>query len=278
MNAHNQIQEATSPPKGLCALPAIQSLAKTYDLSPEQFVFTFKAMAMPASHSDAEFVACCLVAREHGLNPLTKEIYFMKTKSGAIQPIVSVDGWVRKCNEHPQFDGMEFQEISSDTNEPIAMTCTIFRKDRGHPTRVTEHIDECRAVGGAVWKTSPRRMLRHRALTQAARYAFGFAGVMDRDEFDQWQSMRDVTPARAAPLEIPDIPDAPTEAEASQENAETVGKAEAEKFLIHLEENISLCSSAEELAEIADHNADMISRLPKAHRLKAATMLSEAAE
>ena len=95
----------------LAALPAVQSMATTYGLSPEQLVYTFKAIAMPASHSDAEFVACCLVAREHGLNPLTKEIYFMKTKSGTIQPIVSVDGWVRKCNEHPMFDGMEIFDV-----------------------------------------------------------------------------------------------------------------------------------------------------------------------
>lgn len=180
----------------LAALPAVQSMATTYGLSPEQLVYTFKAIAMPASHSDAEFVACCLVAREHGLNPLTKEIYFMKTKSGTIQPIVSVDGWVRKCNEHPMFDGMEIFDVNDAEGKLQAATCIMYRKDRAHPVKITEDLDECAKHGGPVWKTHPRRMLRHRALTQAARYAFGFAGLMDQDEFLQWQGMKDITPDR----------------------------------------------------------------------------------
>ena len=150
----------------LAALPAVQSMATTYGLSPEQLVYTFKAIAMPASHSDAEFVACCLVAREHGLNPLTKEIYFMKTKSGTIQPIVSVDGWVRKCNEHPMFDGMEIFDVNDAEGKLTASTCIIYRKDRNHPIKVTEWMAECRREGVGPWKSHPRRMLRHKAMIQ----------------------------------------------------------------------------------------------------------------
>lgn len=134
----------------------------------------------------------------------------MKTKAGQIQPIVSVDGWMRKCNEHPKFDGMKFVDTIADNGDPISVTCIIYRTDRSHPIEVTEYFDECSKAGGAAWKITPKRMLRHRALTQAARYAFGFAGLMDRDEFDQWQSMKDVTPkaAQAAAFEIPDeVPD-----------------------------------------------------------------------
>lgn len=192
---------------GVIALPAIQDLAKVYNLDAAAFVYTFKAVAMPQPHTDAEFVSCCLVAREHGLNPLTREIYFMRTKSGAMQAIISVDGWVKKCNEHPKFDGMKFIDTMSDKGDPISVTCIIYRKDRTHPIEVTEYFDECSKAGGPVWKTSPKRMLRHRALTQSARYAFGFAGIMDRDEFDQWQRMKDVTPKAAAPVATFDIPE-----------------------------------------------------------------------
>lgn len=208
----------TDTRKGVEALPAIVGLADSYALSAAAFVFTFKAVAMPAGHSDAEFVSCCLVAKEHGLNPLTKEIYFMKTKSGSIQPIVSVDGWVRKLNEHPQFDGMQFSEQNDGNGNVVSMTCTIYRRDRKHPTIVTEYLDDCSKSGGPVWKINPRRMLRHRVLTQCARYAIGFAGVMDRDEFDQWQAMRDVTPKPApAALELPDIPDEAPEPASDQQ-------------------------------------------------------------
>ena len=129
---------------------------------------------MPASHSDAEFVACCLVAREHGLNPLTKEIYFMKTKSGTIQPY-RLSGWV----------GAQVQR-APDVRRHGNLRCQRCRRqasgrnlhhvpqDRAHPVKITEDLEECAKHGGPVWKTHPRRMLRHRALTQAARYAFGF--------------------------------------------------------------------------------------------------------
>ena len=140
------------------------------------------------------------------------------------------------------------------------------------------------------WTKDPDQMLCYRGARHWARRWMPdrLLGIYSTDELDDIAErdvpsglralrMKNITPA-AAPLEIPDIPDAPTEAEASQEIAETIDKVEAEKFLIQLEENISLCSSAVELAEIADHNANMIARLPKTQRLKAATMLSEAAE
>lgn len=281
-------QEVKQEARGIEALPAVQSLAKAYELSAAAFVYTFKTVAMPTPHTDAEFVSCCLVAKEHGLNPLTKEIYFMKTKSGQIQPIVSVDGWVRKCNEHPKFDGMEFSDVLDDKGGLIAVTCTIHRSDRKHPTRVTEYLEDGLKVGGPVWKIVPRRMLRHRALTQAARYAFGFAGVMDRDEFDQWQAMRDITPPKAAPLEIPDdIPDIKSGANDTKA-AETGAKepdtepdnqdelADPEGFLAKLADDLALCSSVEELDEIKLHNAELIERLPKSHKAKAQKMLDEA--
>ncbi len=273
-------QEVKQEARGIEALPAVQSLAKAYELSAAAFVYTFKTVAMPTPHTDAEFVSCCLVAKDHGLNPLTKEIYFMKTKSGQIQPIVSVDGWVRKCNEHPKFDGMEFSDVLDDKGGLIAVTCTIHRSDRKHPTRVTEYLEDGLKVGGPVWKIVPRRMLRHRALTQAARYAFGFAGVMDRDEFDQWQAMRDITPTRPAPLEIPDDdelqPKRIAEPAPTEEPDEPL--ADADGFLEKLAEDLALCQSTDELKEIADANADMIARLPKEHRVKADKMLADASE
>lgn len=189
----------TSAPSGIYAVPAIIDMAGHYDLTTTVFVNTFRAVAMPTPHTEAEFLSCVLVAREHGLNPLTKEIYFMKTKGGAIQPIVSVDGWMRKLNEHPQFDGLEFEDRLDDAGKMISVTCVVYRKDRSRPIKVTEYLDECAASGGPVWTKSPKRMLRHRALTQAARYAIGFAGVMDHDEFEQWQAMRDVTPNKLMP-------------------------------------------------------------------------------
>ena len=188
------------------------ALAERYGMDPKAFEITIRAMAMPKEHTDEEFAACCLVAKEHNLNPFTREIYFMRTKSGTIQPIVGVDGWIRKCNEHPAFDGMNFEDSHDDKGKPVAIKCLIHRKDRQHPIVVTEYLTECQRPTDN-WKQMPGRMLRHRALIQCARVAFGFAGIMDPDEFEQWQerfrgeTARDITPAKAPTLALPDIPD-----------------------------------------------------------------------
>jgi hypothetical protein len=63
-------------------------------------------------------------------------------------------------------------------------TCTLYIKGRSHPVRVTEYKDECfRAT--EPWKTMPKRMLRHKALIQSARVAFGFSGIYDEDEAER---------------------------------------------------------------------------------------------
>lgn len=260
----------------VASLPAIQTMATTYGLDAAAFVYTFKSVAMPDQHSEPEFVSCCLVAKEHGLNPLTKEIYFMKTKAGAIQPIVSVDGWIRKCNEHPQFDGLEFHD-KIENGKLHAIECSIYRKDRTRPTTVIEYMSECAGQTGP-WRSHPSRMLRHKSLIQCARIAFGFAGVMDQDEFDQWQrSTKDVTPQQ--PLQCaPEIPDDTSPPSIPDAEIVTDEISDADGFIAKLEEDITLCTSVEELREIADANADMIARLPQRMRIKAAQLFSEAAE
>jgi phage recombination protein Bet len=268
---------------GLVSLPAIQEMADGYKLSAKAFAFTFRAVAMPQPHTEAEFVSCCLVAREHALNPLTKEIYFMRDKHGNIQAIVGVDGWIKKCNEHPQFDGLEFEHVHDNDGAPVSVKARIFRKDRTRAVEVTEYLKECVQVRKAdgPWQSHPNRMLRHRALCQCARLAFGFAGIMDRDEFDQWQAMRDITPAKPDTTAItsealPDIPDIP-DVEASDipdlpsDEVDTI--ADVDGYLAKLEEDRSLIDSEEELRELADANEDIIARLPADAQAKARALL-----
>jgi hypothetical protein len=92
--------------------------------------------------------------------------------------VVGVDGWAKIINSHPQFDGIEF-DMADDS-----CTCRIYRKDRAHPVTVTEYLAECRRDTGP-WKSHPRRMLRHKAMIQAARLAFGYGGIYDQDEAER---------------------------------------------------------------------------------------------
>ena len=167
----------------------IGSLATHYGMDKSAFVQTMKATIMGGQNvTNEQIAAFCLVAKEHRLNPFTKEIFAFPSRGG-VQPVVSVDGWMKLVNSHPQFDGMEFKDTLNDKGELLAVTCRIFRKDRAHPVEVTEYMGECRR-NTDVWKQWPARMLRHKATIQAARYAFGFAGIMEPDEVER---MHDTT-------------------------------------------------------------------------------------
>lgn len=146
--------------------------------------------------SDEELMVFMSIANEYKLNPLSKEIYAFNNR-GAIQPIVSVDGWLKIINSHPQFDGMEFEDHQDDAGALQAITCRIYRKDRSRHTEVTEYLSECQGASEP-WKKWPARMLRHKATIQAARYAFGLSGIVDPDEAERMESTvleRDITPA-----------------------------------------------------------------------------------
>lgn len=107
-------------------------------------------------------------------------------------------------NEHPQFDGIEFDQDDSKC------TCIIYRKDRSRAIKVTEWMDECRRDTGP-WKSHGRRMLRHKAMIQCARLAFGFGGIYDQDEAErivESQPVKHMGPAEVMPPAPPKFYDA----------------------------------------------------------------------
>jgi phage recombination protein Bet len=153
--------------------------------------------------SAEQTVALLIVADQYGLNPFTKEIYAFPAKGGGIVPVVGIDGWLRIINENPQFDGME---TITDQDEE-SCTCIIYRKDRSHPIEITEYLSECKRNTDP-WNVSPKRMLRHKAIIQCARIAFGYSGVHDEDEA---KTIRDAefTDITRKPVSMPvEIPEA----------------------------------------------------------------------
>jgi hypothetical protein len=104
-----------------------------------------------------------------------------------------VDGWIKLMNRHPQFDGIQFRTDDVD-GKPFSVTATIYLKDRSRPVEITEFFSECNR-NSEPWKVNPRRMLRHKALIQCARVAFGFSGITDEEEATP-QVQVNVTPSR----------------------------------------------------------------------------------
>lgn len=163
----------------------VEKMAGQYGVDPTKFLNTLKATAFKGDVSNEQLMALLVVADQHGLNPWTKEIYAFPDSRNGVVPVVGVDGWARIINDHPEFDGMEFEQDAEKC------TCTIYRKDRSHPISVTEYMSECNR-GTSPWKSHPSRMLRHKAMIQCARLAFSFSGIYDPDEADRIHESPDI--------------------------------------------------------------------------------------
>ncbi len=167
----------------------LETFSKKYDLEPGKMLDTLKGTAFKNPNggppvTNEQMMALLVVANQYNLNPFTKEIYAFPDKRGGIVPVVGVDGWTRIVNEHPQYDGCEFEYGPDEGKGPEWIQCAMYRKDRTRPTVIRELLRECRR-GTDPWSTSPQRMLRHRAFIQAARLAFSFAGIYDPDEAER---------------------------------------------------------------------------------------------
>jgi phage recombination protein Bet len=157
-------------------MSAMEAMSTRLGVNGDELIDSLRATVFAGCRNQAEFLALIVVANEYKLNPLTKEIYAFPGKGGGVVPMVSIDGWISLMNRHDQFDGIEFEYTPDDKGGIEAIEAIIHRKDRTHPIKVIEYLEECKRNTDP-WKNSPRRMLRHRALIQCVRVAFGFTGV-----------------------------------------------------------------------------------------------------
>lgn len=246
----------------------IAAMATRFDMDPRAFEATLRATVVPKECTKEQFAAFLMVAKEYDLNPITKEIYAFPANRG-IQPIVSIDGWMKLMNTHPDFDGIEFEDHLTDDGQLLSITAKVFRKNRAHPVAVTEYMAECRR-NTEPWTKWPRRMLRHKAAIQAARYAFGFSGIMEPDEVERAPAMQ---PALMQAIEPPPMQEAtrsaPAKAKPAQKSAPAPEPEQADAFSDSepmrmadevLAEMENVVSGIEDFGELQIIEADYLSR------------------
>lgn len=129
----------------------------------------------------------------------TRQVYAF-AKGGKVVPIVSIDGWLAIINRQPDYDGLtiRFSEKEIEIGGvkiPEYCECSIRRKGMSQPITIPEYARECYQKT-MVWGSYPRRMLRHKAIIQCARVAFGLSGIYDEDE---GQNIIDAEELNAAP-------------------------------------------------------------------------------
>ncbi len=183
----------------------ITKLAEKFSVDEKSLLEALKSTAFKQKEgvtiTNEQMLALMVVADQYNLNFFTKELYAFPDKNNGIVPVVGVDGWTRIINDNPNFDGVEFRTpdemVTINGSQPCYawIECIIYRKDRTHPTRVTEYLDEVYKPGfkgtsregkayetKGPWQSHTKRMLRHKAFIQCARMAFSFGGIYDEDE------------------------------------------------------------------------------------------------
>lgn len=160
----------------------LSMMAAEYHLDRVALAETLKKTIFPSGTATNEQLAAFVaVAHQYRLNPFLKELYAFPTKGGGVMPVVGVDGWIKLVNRQPELDYFTVNETVDEAGKPYSATCVIYRKDRAQPMEVTEYYAECKR-NTPPWNEMPHRMMRHKAFSQCARYAFGFGGIQDEDE------------------------------------------------------------------------------------------------
>ena len=169
-----QLQTQAEAPK---RQSAFNQLAANLNIDKTNLCGLLKKTVCPKAATDEEIAAFAIVAGKYNLDPFTKQIYAYPNKQGGMTPVVGIDGWLAIINRQPNFDGMKIIPAEDGSSA----TCIIHLKDRAHPVEITEYLEECKRPTEP-WRTMPRRMLRHKAIIQAARVAFNISGIYDEDE------------------------------------------------------------------------------------------------
>jgi hypothetical protein len=114
-----------------------------------------------------------------GLDPLERDLIALEQKEPfppSLGFMITLDGWVKLLHRHPRFRGLNFEEGPSDEHGlPLWVACSVFWEGFTCPWVVREWASEHRSLHES-WLNYPRRMLRHKALTQCARLALGIGG------------------------------------------------------------------------------------------------------
>jgi len=154
--------------------------------------------------SDEEMIAFMAVAAHYQLNPLLRQIVGFVGKSGAVVPVVTIDGWIALARRNEDYLGIHTEEIV-ENGQLVGVSATVMRQGKPDQTFTEYWSEVSRGSVSTAKETHPRRFLRHKAIAQAIRMAYGVSGIYEEGE------ARDVLEAldNAATVRMPVAADAP---------------------------------------------------------------------
>lgn len=158
----------------------------------------------PQGTTSEQMQFCIAVAKELGLNPITKEIWFIERKSKVnnqwvtkIEPMCGRDSYLKIAHRSGKFGGIEtsskIESVAKMENgqwvetKDLVATSNVFIKGIDAPFTATVNYNEYvqkKNDGNPTkfWNEKPHTMLKKVAESQALRKAFNISGIYDESE------------------------------------------------------------------------------------------------
>lgn len=147
------------------------------------------------------------LSKEYNLDPLKKEIYFLKYNNRCTY-ITSRDGYLKIANHSPEFNGLESDvvylgdkltkrddgslhieygdaHLAFDKSKLTGAFCTVFRKDRDKSIVVFVSIKDYYKKGAPIWEQYTNAMILKVAEAMALKRAFAISGLTTQEEIDR---------------------------------------------------------------------------------------------
>lgn len=170
-----------------------------------KYIELLKSVAPNATQSELDMLM--YLSKEYGLDPIKKEIYFIKYGSGKPTIITSRDGYLKIANTNPNFDGMESDVVyegdklikrdngsllieygeshmNFDKSKLRGAFANITRKDRATACSVFVDIKDYGKKESQIWRTYPNAMILKVAESMALKRAFAISGLVTQEEIE----------------------------------------------------------------------------------------------
>ena len=167
------------------------------ELSQEDINLIRRMFAKDAT--DDEFKLFLKICFEYNLNPLFKEIWFVKYKGREPNIFASRDGYIKIAHASGKLDGIESRVIEDSNGKPYKAVCTVWRKDMSRPFIFEAKFSEHYNPKSDAWEKYPSAMLIKVAEVGALRRAFAISGLVTREEYSYEDEFKTAESVKASP-------------------------------------------------------------------------------
>ena len=150
--------------------------------------------------TDDEFMMFLKMCIAYNLNPLFKEIWFVKSKGRDPNIFASRDGYLKIAHASGKLDGIESRVIEDSNGKPYKAVCTVWRKDMSRPFIFEAKFSEHFNPKSDAWIKYPSAMLIKVAEVGALRRAFAISGLVTKEEYSSENEFMPTESVKTSPV------------------------------------------------------------------------------